>query len=205
MSVLMVLTMLLLAEFNHVADVKPNRPFSTFPKKIGDWTGIEQRWDQSVYDSLGVDDSFLATYKDPSEREVNLYVGFYQSQREGEIIHSPKQCMPGSGWSIKKKSTEVLDIPDYNSGRIKVVKLLHQKGTQKLMVLYWYQSRGRIIHSEYLKKIFLVVDSIFRKRTDGSLVRLIAPVKGNDEHQASDTLNDFVKIICPVLNEYIPR
>ena len=42
----------------------------------------------------GVEEYVLADYRKPSQPAVNLYVGFYQSQKEGDIIHSPKNCLP---------------------------------------------------------------------------------------------------------------
>jgi EpsI family protein len=79
-----------------------------------------------------------------------------------------------------------------------------KKGIHEQMVLYWYQSRGRIISSEYLQKIYLVLDSINRKRTDGSFVRLITPIRGGDDKQAFQTLKGFATEVFPILSEYIP-
>lgn len=200
----MLLTSVLLAKVNHVEDVHPNRPLSTFPKQIGNWVGKEQRFDQRIYEKLGVDESFLANYRDSNNREINLYIGFYQSQREGELIHSPKHCMPGSGWIISKRSLEKLEVPSIDNNRIKVVMLVQQKGAEKNLVLYWYHSRGRILHSEYWQKIYLVLDSIFRRRTDGSFVRLISQVKNENEEEALNVLRDFAETIFPIINEHIP-
>ena len=203
-STLMCLTMIFLYYIGHTENIHPNNAFSTFPKQIGEWHGREDRFDQEVYDLLGVDDSFLCHYRDTSGRYVQLYIGFYQSQREGDLIHSPKNCMPGGGWNITFSALESLPIPATNSDGIKVVKLILQNGIQKQVMLYWYQSRGRIINSEYLQKIYLVVDSIFLKRTDGSFVRLISPVINDDEKTALNALKEFSVELFPILNQYIP-
>ena len=78
-----------------------------------------------IYDKLGVDDSFLANYHTPDGRYVQLYVGYYQSQREGDLIHSPKNCMPGAGWNITDTSLEELVIPNANPVKIKVIKIVN--------------------------------------------------------------------------------
>jgi EpsI family protein len=153
---------------------------------------------------LGVDDSFLGSYKTSDGRQVELYIGFYQNQREGDLIHSPKNCMPGGGWNIVHTSLEEIKTPGTNPENYKVIKLMLQKGAQKQVVLYWFQSRGRIINSEYMQKIYLVVDSMMRHRTDGSFVRLIAPVLNGDETKALNTLKDFAVQLMPILYEYIP-
>jgi len=203
-SAVMVLTMVCLSYLSHVEDVPTIKPLSTFPTRIGDWVGKEQRFDAKVYDVLGVDDSFLGTYRDADGRWVELYVGYYRSQREGELIHSPKNCLPGAGWNIVASSLEEVKVPADNPGKIKVIKLIMQKGTQRQIVLYWFQSRGRFIASEYFQKIYLVLDSITRHRTDGSFVRLIAPVRGENEQATLEDLKGFAEQVIPVLQEYLP-
>ena len=203
-SVLMILTMVCLRYMSHVEDIKPNQPFSTFPKQIGEWTGKEEHFDEEIYGILGVDDSFLCNYKTSDGRQVHLYIGFYQSQQEGDLIHSPKHCMPGSGWGITGTAMEELIIPNHNPEKIKLIKLLLQKGAQRQVVLYWFQSRGRFIASEYMQKIYLVIDSIVKHRTDGSFVRLIAPVVGDNEEKTAKDLKSFAKLLIPILQEYIP-
>lgn len=203
-SVIMILTMVFLGSVNHSETIKPNKPFDTFPMTIGQWNGTTSRFDENVYEILGVDDSILATYRSDNGEAVHLYVGFYQSQREGDLIHSPKNCMPGSGWNITQTSIESVDVNAQGTPKtIDVIKLLLAKGTQKQVVLYWFQSRGRIISSEYMQKIWLVIDSITKQRTDGSFVRMIAPVVEN-EQDTVDFLKNFIQLIYPDLTVYIP-
>lgn len=201
---IMALTMVILGLSSHSEIIKPNKPFDTFPMTIGDWTGTTSKFDQRVYDILGVEDSVLASYETTDGRSVQFYVGFYQSQKEGDLIHSPKNCMPGSGWNILKTSIETVDVGQEGSVKnINVIKLILVKGAQKQVVLYWFQSRGRIISSEYMQKIWLVIDSITKHRTDGSFVRLISPVF-EDQDKTLEILKGFAKEIYPILNEYIP-
>ena len=180
-----------------------SRPFSSFPKQIGEWIGTQDRFDQKIYDALGVDDSILSNYRTSDGRQVQLYIGFYQSQREGDIIHSPKNCMSGSGWNITQTSLEELNFSGTKTGKIKVIKLILEKGAQKDVVLYWFQSRGRIISSEYWQKVFLVWDAIFKHRTDGSFVRLMSPV-GKNELETTQNIKAFAKELFPVLEQYLP-
>ena len=203
-SSLMISTAVFLNFINRSEAVQPNKPLSTFPKQIGEWSGIEQRFDDRIYDVLGVDDSFLATYRNSNGRQVQLYIGFYQSQREGDLIHSPKNCMPGAGWKIVASSIEELDVSDTDYNKIKTIRFKLRNGIHEQAILYWFQSRGRIISSEYLQKIYLVIDSITRKRTDGSFVRLIAPIHNGDEGITVEYLKEFGKLIFPILTEYIP-
>ena len=201
-SAIMILTIAILGFANHSEIIKPNKSFESFPMEIGNWNGTTSRFDQKVYDILGVGDSILAAYRAENGESVQLYVGFYQSQKEGDLIHSPKNCLPGSGWNILETSIEMVDVHGSTKG-LNTIKLLLGKGAQKQVVLYWFQSRGRIISSEYMQKIWLVIDSITKHRTDGAFVRLTAPVVTSEDHTL-ELLKKFTKDIYPHLSEYIP-
>jgi len=199
----MLLTFGLLAYLSHPEIVKVKKPFSIFPYQINRWSGVEDQFDPKVYQILGVDDSILANYRAPGEPPINLYVGYYQSQREGDLIHSPKNCMPGGGWNIIEASIETLKIGDITPIEYQIEKLILQKGKQRQISLYWYQSRGRIISSEYMRRIYLFYDAITRNRTDGSFVRLISPVIESEEKTLA-TMKSFARELFPILQEYIP-
>jgi EpsI family protein len=189
--------------FSHSERIKPNRPFSQFPLEIGPWRGVSSQMDEKVYNILGVEDYIMANFSKGPGQAVNIYVGFYQSQSKGDLIHSPKNCMPGAGWNIVQSSVIPIDLP--KSGKtIKIAKLLLAKDGQKQIVYYWFQSRGRIISSEYMQKIWLVLDSITKNRTDGSFVRLIAPVIKN-ETETEVLLTQFADEVYPILNQFIPN
>ena len=203
-TAIMILSMFFLSYISHGEVVHPNKPFKTFPKQIDEWVGKERFLDENIFDVVGVDDYFLCDYDNSKSQQINLYIGFYQSQREGDLIHSPKNCMPGAGWNITRTSLEEMEIPGVPSGEMKAIKLIVKKGPYKQIMLYWFQSRGRIIHSEYMQKIYLVIDSITRHRTDGSFVRLIAPITNDNEAETLNRMKDFSRQLMPKLKEYIP-
>jgi len=203
-AAVMLLTSACLAYLTNSDDQPIKKNLSDFPMQIGDWQGTKSRFDDKVYESLGVDDSILATYRNQHGENIQLYVGYYANQRKGELIHSPKNCMPGSGWNIIETSLIPLGLTDQNEEPIKVIKLELQNGIQRQVVLYWFHSRGRVIASEYSQKIYLVWDSITKHRTDGSFIRLLSPVSDNGEHKATESLKRFTELIFPILNEFIP-
>ncbi|MDM8552134.1 EpsI family protein [Desulfobacterales bacterium HSG2] len=186
----------------HGKNIHPNKPFDTFPKQFGEWVG--KFFDEDMRGILGVDDYFLADYSNSKGQQINLYIGFYQrNYQEGCLIRSSKNDVPGAGWSIPRTSLEELEFPGDTPRKIKAVRLDLEKGPRKQIMFYWFQSRGRFISSEYMQKIYLVIDSITRHRTDGSFVRLIAPVV-NNEAETLNYLKDFARQIMPKLKEYIP-
>lgn len=201
---LMMVTFTYLKFMGHGTEAPPLKSFSTFPKQIGEFIGNEQFFTDEIYAAVGVDDSALISYVNPLNvyESVQLYIGYYKSQRKGDMIHSPKNCMPGSGWEITSSSLE--DIEQKNGKTISIIKLILEKGAEKQIVLYWFHGRGRIINSEYKQKIYLVIDSIIRSRTDDSFVRLISPVIDKKDDETLAYMKQFIKDLLPVLDEYIP-
>ena len=183
-------------------NVPPVKSFLNFPLTMGAWQGSRGALESEIYNILGVEDYVLADYQNPQRRRVNFYLGFYQSQKEGDLIHSPRNCMPGAGWNIIASSDQIIDGGP-GSAPIKVTGLILEKGVERQVVLYWFHSRGRVIASEYMQKIWLVLDSITRRRTDGSFVRLISPVVTSEE-EAFDLLKEFALELMPHLEAYIP-
>jgi exosortase D (VPLPA-CTERM-specific) len=182
--------------------VPVREPLSSLPTRIGSWKGQPTlQFSSKILSKLGVDEYVSRFYLRPNRRQVHLYVGYYQSQRQGSTVHSPKNCLPGGGW-VPVDSGHIT-IPGEADGTIEVNRYLLQKGTQKQVVLYWYQSRGRVIASEYWAKIYLVVDAIRLNRTDGALVRVISPV-ADSEMMAEQQAIDFVKELYPLLGRHLP-
>ena len=203
-SMIMLAAMGYLFVFSGNEAVPSRIPLSSFPSVIGTWKGTESHFDQRVYDVLGVDDSILMNYLSPGSNYIQLYVGYYQSQREGDLIHSPKNCLPGAGWLITRTSIENLIVPGNPQRNIDVIRLLMEKDGAKQVVLYWFQSRGRFIASEYLQKIYMVWDSLTKHRTDEAFVRLITPVGPEGETSTTEYLKKFAGQLIPVLETYLP-
>jgi EpsI family protein len=129
-------------------------------------------------------------------------VGFYGSQKTGDTIHSPKNCLPGSGWDPVRAGQATIAVA--GGRQIVVNEYVIQRDQDKQLVFYWYQGRGRVIASEYAAKFWMVTDAISKNRTDGALVRVITPI-ANNEAAAQARLVSFTQNLFPQLDEIIPR
>jgi EpsI family protein len=204
-SCLMLFTLGFIMFLSESEAIPPRKAFRDFPKTISQYTGQEARFDQEIYDVLGVDDSVLISYKSSAGEAIQLYVGYHNSQQEGDLMHSPKNCLPGSGWDITETALEDIVFPSPDEEKIGAIRLLIKKGISQQVVLYWFQSRGRFISSEYMQKVYLVLDAITKNRTDGAFVRLMAPVTtGETVETTTETLKAFAGNLIPVLEEYLP-
>jgi len=179
----------------------PRTALARLPLNIEQWRGVDARTlEDDVLTELGVDDYINRHYARAGDAPVSAYVGYYASQRQGDTIHSPQNCLPGAGW--RPVHTEQVGIAlDGRTGTVN--RILIQKGLERQAVLYWYQGRGRVIASEYVNKGWLMLDAARFGRTDGGLVRLIMPVK-TDPDGAFTTLTAFGRSLMPRLWSYLP-
>lgn len=182
------------------------KPLEFFPRKIGNWSFCERViFSDNVSTLLGVDDYIQFKYISPENKKIDLYVSYFSSQKEGKGFHSPKNCMPGAGWDIVRCEPTKLRIDHSKPITIEINKMIIQKGSEQAIVFYWFQSRGRFISSEYMQKIYLVLDSILKHRTDGSFVRIMTSIdSGEMEQEAVDSLLEFTEQVICFLREYIP-
>ncbi len=180
--------------------------FDTFPMTIGPWQAVvDPPMDEDILRVLGVDDYLSRAYYQPNGAAVGLYIGFYASQRQGDTIHSPMNCLPGAGW--EPVSVGQLEIPNVGgTGRnIVVNRYVIQKGLDRQLVLYWYQNQGRVVASEYWSKAYLIHDAVMSNRTDGAMVRVIAPIRDEaDGTQAEALARTFVHAVFPLLGGHLP-
>ena len=176
-----------------------------FPSRIGDWVLLkESHIDEKTMAVLQVDDYIMRTYANNKGENISLYIGYFKTQKEGKTNHSPRQCLPGAGWSPVETTSLTLDMTSDNSGKIPVNKYLMQKGNEKELFLFWYQGRGRQFANEFLTKAYLIWDSIMRNRTDGALIRVNTPTKSSPD-QALRSEMQFINSFYPILSRYIPE
>jgi len=194
-----------LAILSHGAPVALHRKLAEFPQILGGWKGVDYPIEDRVVEVLGATDLLNRVYLDPVRKsQVGLFVGFFSSQQKGGAIHSPKNCLPGAGWSVLEGSTVPLVVPD-RPQPVVISRYIIQNGLNRQLVLYWYQSQGRVIANEYAAKFYLIWDAVRRNRTDGALVRVITPILDGNEADAMAQAESFVQGAFPLLTEYLPN
>ena len=187
-------------------EVAPILPLRDLPRSVDRWHGRDEpALTPDILAVLGVDQYVNRTYVAAGEPFVSLYVGYYQSQREGDTMHSPLNCLPGAGW--QPVVTEQMTLaPAGEPDEITINRFVVQKGVDRAVVLYWYQSHGRVIASEYASKFYLVYDALRSNRSDGAMVRVVSPVAAAErtENGAVARATAFVQVMFPHLKRHLP-
>jgi EpsI family protein len=183
----------------------PRRALAEFPSEVGGWrqAGRDTRFDAATEAVLRADDYVSRDYAGAGGLAASLYVGYYATQRTGATYHSPLNCLPGSGWTLNDPS--VVEVkPADGRAPFTANRYVIEHGGERLLMLYWYQGRGRAVASEYVDKAYTVFDSIRLRRSDGAMVRVLVPVRGS-ESEATETATQFAAQVAPNLAAYVPN
>jgi EpsI family protein len=180
-------------------------PLMTFPDHIGTWAMVKEiPVEKEVQDVLRADDTLNRIYFSPGLGESYLWIAYFKTQRYGQTPHSPKNCLPGSGWEPVPGASGPLmvRVPGWDSP-ITINRYVVQHGDDRSVSLYWYQSHGRVIAGELSAKFWLVADSIRYRRSDTALIRVTVPVR-DSVSQAVDTGVQFVQSLFPQVMQHMP-
>ncbi len=188
------------------AEARPtNTPLNQLSEHLGKWTMAGEGFvDQETRDVLKADEILTRSYQSSATQlPANLFVAYFRTQRTGQAPHSPKNCLPGNGWSQSESGHISVDIPG-RATPIEINRYLVAKGENKSIVLYWYQSRDRVVADEFKAKMYTAVDAMRHNHTDTALVRVVVPVVNNDDKAATDAAVDFVKDFFNPLRAHFP-
>jgi EpsI family protein len=227
---LLAATALLLYVRGDVDRVLPSRPLHELPMSFGARTGIDVAINPDALQILGKGDFLNRMYSAPPDlpaplaglpslqsasqmpgdsAPIGLFIGYFATQRTGQSIHSPQNCLPGAGWTFLESGVTELNGSVGNDGvgrKIRVGEYLIGNGNSTQEVLYWYQMHGRSIAGDYAAKLYTLADSIRYGRTDAALVRIITPiVPGEQRAEAHARAVAFAEQIVSQLPEYVPN
>ena len=191
--------------------VPEGRPLAELPHDLGSWQFVQDGViEPEVQDVLQADDLLNRVYARPSTTGPEygfLFVAAFRSQRNGKTPHSPKNCLPGSGWEWISSSQMQVDVG--TGTPINVNRYIVAKGEERDLVMYWYQSRDRTVASEYEAKFWVVADAIRYNRTDTALVRIVVPLdpkldNADAEAKAEAEAVDLIRASYPGLTQLLP-
>ncbi len=191
--------------FSRTQEIPPRLPLADFALTGTPWKNVQDlQISQDELDVLKADDILSRVYKNESNgTAATLFVAFFDTQSTGKAPHSPKNCLPGSGYV--PTSSEIVDIRvPGQSQPIQVNRYIVTRGDSQSVVLYWYQSHNRTVASEYWAKYYTVADSIRYNRSDTALVRVVVPVNGGDTKRAIAIATGFTIDFFPQLKQYLP-
>jgi EpsI family protein len=182
----------------------PDRPadFSRIPLEFNEYTGFEKKLSDMTYEVLKADVTTFRDYTDTSGNRFGLFVAYFESQKYGSQIHSPKNCLPGGGWRIESITPHRLELPDGDSRNTNLV--IMSANNQHALVMYWFETRSGAIRDEYSLKVDLVKNSLLFRPTDAAIVRITINVTDADIKAALQKATEFIQDLFPSIKESLP-
>ncbi len=178
------------------AGVVLRRPLSAMPTVVGEWKLLQEGVvEEEVMQVLKADDVISRLYVEPQGNQTaDLFVAYFKSQRRGVTPHSPKNCLPGSGWMPVRSDKLLVQVPGRRQP-IETNRYVVAKGQDTSYVLYWYQTHDRVVASEYAARVFLVWDALRYRRSSTAIVRVTVPISGQPEAVAHQAAVAFVQSV----------
>lgn len=179
-----------------------NQPFESFPQAVKSWRMVDQAvFSEGVLAQLRPTDYLSRNYMDQGTgRRVGLYIGFHDGGPDAGEIHSPRHCLPGSGW--EQITTHPVTISAEGVEHEVVVAVYRQDKTETIF-LYWFQAMGEVYQDEYTLKLAEFKNSLLHGRKDAAFIRLTVPVLISREDSA-EVAKRFAEDFLPAIHDYLP-
>lgn len=181
--------------------VPVNKSFSEFPAKLDGWQmTADNQFADNILNVLRPTDYLSREYRNTDGRIVNLYLGYHGGGKGAGGIHSPRHCLPGSGWYEASMQRRTLQLPDRT---INLVEAIYQKGEHKELFLYWFQVQDKSLSDEYSLKLAEITNSMINRRRDSTFIRISVPFD-TDSSLAINICEKFIKDFYPIIKTYLP-
>ncbi len=177
------------------------KSFELFPTTISGWRVVGESYlSANVQKVLKATDILLRQYANSDGKQVNLYIGYHGGGKGTGGIHSPKHCLPGSGWyEISTRKTEM----ELAGKKINIVQSVYQKGYDKEVFIYWFQAGNKTINDEYSLKLAEITNSVLYRRRDTAFIRISVPFE-TDQQAAIAIGERFLRDIYPTIQGFLP-
>jgi EpsI family protein len=182
--------------------VPTNTPLREFPSLNGEWRQVSRsEFSDEILNVLKPTDYLAAQYANYQGDKVNLYIGYHGGGKGGGEIHSPKNCLPGSGWFRLSEQVVPLKVDGKD---LSVVQAVYKKGRDTELFVYWFRAKDdEAITSEVGLKLAQIRSSITSRRRDATFIRISAPA-GVDENNKQAAVYKFIRDFYPLFQKFLP-
>ncbi|MFO0754795.1 MAG: EpsI family protein [Thermodesulfovibrionales bacterium] len=199
---LLLLAALLFTRLHTDTVVPLKRTLREFPVQREGWTVVSSSlFSGEVLRVLRPTEYLAREYARPDGSRIFLYIGYHDGGKESGGIHSPRHCLPGSGWHRIEEKELTLEA---GGKSLRVVSAVYRKGEEQERFLYWYRVKGRTLANEYALKAWGILNSLLYRRRDSAFIRVSLPF-GSDGERALSAALRFVQDFSPVIDEFLPQ
>ena len=181
-----------------------SKTLSQFPTMLGQWRANESRLPPTIEAVAGASEYYYGDFLSPSDNnKINLYIAYYQDQKQGAAPHSPKVCIPGDGWKIT--SDKPVSIKAKNGETHEVSRLVITKDKHTIITYYWLKQGKNIFRHQFMARLNLIWFAIKENRADAALIRMVSEVSSNEKIEYTDKrMQKMATELLDVISEYVP-
>jgi EpsI family protein len=195
--------LVLLAVWTHARPRAVGRPLhfaAAVPLTFGEWIGRDAPpLEPDVANVLAADEYVHRYYGQRRSRvpdagsRLEIDIAYYAQPQAGGAMHSPLNCLPGSGWQIVASRRKSLDADPHGAA---VRELVIARGSDRVAMTYWFQNRGAVVGNEYRQRLQLLRNGLQGRPTDAALVRVMAL----DTPEGHAAMTRFARELALLLN-----
>lgn len=199
----LILLVILLAVYSFCFAIRGFQPeisampnIADFPLHMEGWIGQPDNLAPGIVDLLNPTLVFSATYTNERGVSVHLFFDYFAHQSALGGPHSPRNCMPGSGWTVLNDRD--IDIAsagnEVNAGRFDI-----SKSESKMIMDYWYITRYGETANDYVFKFYTMISALAFKPNDVAFVRILA----NGDPESKDALEEFESLFVSEIYNHL--
>jgi EpsI family protein len=178
--------------------VPVKRTFADFPNSIAGWEGIRSDWLSGERYFPGVDEEVVRVYRKPDGREIHLYIGYFESQRQGKSLINFRA-------NPLRERVETVPTGFGPSGPVMVNRSFPEIDRMHYTALSWYRFPTGETTGRYKTKLKAITDAMLYRRNNGAIILVAAPILSDaDLKSVSVEVLAFTRDIAPLLREYLP-
>lgn len=171
------------------------------PLRVAGWTGTDVPLEAAVEKELQAQVNLQRVYRHGTGDVLWLYLGYYGTERGGRPEHTPRGCYTGAGWHIEAQQR----LEAGGGSPLRVNEFRVRRNADQLLVHFWYHSHRRTGMVGGLdQNLDRLLGRVLEGRADGALVRVSAPLRGDDEVAVRSQLLSFAVELDPLLSEHWP-
>ena len=144
--------------------------FDDFPLQIGDWHGQREEVSPDVIAILNPKAIFSAWYVNSEGIRVHLFFDFFSSDAGFGGPHSPRNCLPGSGWTIERAGERTIRA---GGEPIKTGRFNLRYGESREVMEFWYVTSYGATGNDYLFKFYQMLSSLTFRPKDVGFIRYV--------------------------------
>jgi EpsI family protein len=161
------------------------------PMQLGGWSGERLSAHPTEWWN-GPDDQIRRRYRRLSGSTVDVYVGYFASQRHGKELASYRSA------GLHRQAVQMV-VADTPTGQLQV-NVVRGAGHKNALSIFWYDLRGSAETGQYWAKLRSAWNVLVHGRNDGHVVMLSVILRrSGDEAAALSDLKDLATLVHEAL------